>query len=75
MADSDALLVVGSSLMVWSGYRLAKLAVQCGKGLAIINRGKTRADELADCKVSAGCAETLSQLLPFVLQESCTANA
>jgi NAD-dependent SIR2 family protein deacetylase len=75
LADSDALLVIGSSLMVWSGFRFAKLAVESGKGFAIINRGKTRADELADCKVDAGCAETLSQLLPCVLQESHTADA
>jgi NAD-dependent SIR2 family protein deacetylase len=61
--DSDALLVVGSSLMVWSGYRFARLAAESGKPLAIINRGKTRADDLADCKFSGGCAETLSQLI------------
>jgi NAD-dependent SIR2 family protein deacetylase len=70
LADSDALLVIGSSLMVWSGFRFAKLAVDSGKGLAIINRGMTRADDLADCKVNAGCAETLSQLLPQVLQQT-----
>ena len=75
LAESDALLVIGSSLMVWSGFRFAKLAVESGKGLAIINRGKTRADDLADCKVNAGCAETLSRLLPYVLQESGTADA
>jgi NAD-dependent SIR2 family protein deacetylase len=75
LADTDALLVIGSSLMVWSGFRFAKLAVESGKGLAIINRGKTRADDLADCKVNAGCAETLSQLLSYVLQESGTVNA
>lgn len=75
LADSDALLVIGSSLMVWSGFRFAKLAVESGKGLAIINRGRTRADDLADCKVNAGCAETLSRLLPYVLQESGTVDA
>lgn len=75
LAGSDALLVIGSSLMVWSGFRFARLAAESGKALAIINRGKTRADDLADCKVDAGCAETLSQLLPYVLQESSRAGA
>lgn len=69
LAQSDALLVIGSSLMVWSGFRFARLAVESGKFLAIINRGRTRADELADCKVDGGCAETLLQLLPELLHE------
>jgi NAD-dependent SIR2 family protein deacetylase len=73
LAASDALLVVGSSLMVWSGYRFAKLAAESGKPLAIINRGRTRADDLADCKVSADCAETLARLIsdmPIALEAS-----
>lgn len=73
LAGSDALLVIGSSLMVWSGFSFARFAVQSGKPLAIINRGRTRADSLADCKVEAGCAETLSHLLPLLLQK-CGAN-
>jgi NAD-dependent SIR2 family protein deacetylase len=67
LEESDALLVIGSSLMVWSGFRFAQLAAACGKPIAIINRGKTRADDLAECKISEGCAETLSRLLPRVL--------
>ncbi|MCI0516770.1 MAG: NAD-dependent protein deacetylase [Woeseiaceae bacterium] len=75
LAECDALLVIGSSLMVWSGFRFARLAAESGKPLAIINRGKTRADDLAYCKVEAGCAETLSQVLPQVLRESGAADA
>jgi NAD-dependent SIR2 family protein deacetylase len=69
LVRSDALLVIGSSLMVWSGFRFARLAVESGKPLAIINRGRTRADDLAECKVDGGCAETLLRLMPVLLPE------
>ena len=49
--DSDALLVVGSSLTVMSGLRFARHARRTGKALVIVNRGATRADELADLKI------------------------
>ncbi len=49
--DSDALLVVGSSLTVMSGLRFARHARRTGKTLVIVNRGATRADELADLKI------------------------
>jgi NAD-dependent SIR2 family protein deacetylase len=75
LAGSDALLVLGSSLMVWSGFRFARFAAESGQPVAIINRGKTRADGLADCKVDAGCAETLSLLLPPLLRQDGMANA
>ncbi|MEM7436108.1 MAG: NAD-dependent protein deacetylase [Myxococcota bacterium] len=57
--ESDALLIVGSSLMVYSGYRFAVAAGKAGKPIAIINRGKSRADDLATYRVSADCAEIL----------------
>lgn len=47
----DMLLVVGSSLMVWSAYRLAVAAKEAGAKLVIVNVGTTRADALADLKV------------------------
>ena len=61
--DADALLVVGSSLMVFSGYRFCKLAAQAGKPIAAINLGKTRADDLIGLKVEASAAEVLPLLL------------
>ena len=61
--DADALLVVGSSLMVFSGYRFCKLAAAAGKPIAAINLGKTRADELIGLKVEASAIEVLPQLL------------
>lgn len=50
--ESDAMLVVGSSLMVYSAFRLSK-AAKAGNGrLAILSAGPTRADAMADLKVS-----------------------
>ena len=57
--ESDALLVVGSSLTVWSGYRLARAAREQGKPLYILNIGPTRADGEATLKVEAPAGEAL----------------
>jgi NAD-dependent SIR2 family protein deacetylase len=51
LARADALLVAGSSLMVYSGFRFVRLAHEAGLSIAIVNRGRTRGDELADLKV------------------------
>lgn len=59
---ADALLIVGSSLMVWSGYRFATHAADRGLAIAAINRGRTRADPLLSLKVEADCAEALTRL-------------
>jgi len=60
---SDAMLVIGSSLMVWSGYRFAQAAAKAGKPIAAVNLGRTRADELLQLKRVAPAAEALSFLL------------
>lgn len=62
MHEADALLVVGSSLMVFSGYRFCRLAAQAGKPVAALNIGKTRADDLLDFKVEAGAQHLLPRL-------------
>ncbi len=49
---ADALLAIGSSLMVYSGYRFCRRASQLGKAIAIINPGVTRADDLAHLRLS-----------------------
>ena len=59
---ADAMLVVGSSLMVYSGYRFAQAAADAGKPLAALNLGATRADPLLALKLSAGCAAVLAAL-------------
>lgn len=63
LQQSQGVMVVGSSLMVYSGYRICKQAYQEGKPLLIINRGVTRADELASLKISGDCEYTLQQLV------------
>jgi len=59
---ADALLVVGSSLMVYSGFRFARAACERGLPVAIINLGATRADEMVALKIRARCADVLAQL-------------
>lgn len=61
--DADGVLVVGSSLMVFSGYRFCLAAAERRKPLAVVNRGKTRADDLAAVKVEGECGAVLSGLL------------
>lgn len=58
---ADALLVVGSSLMVFSGFRFARQAHARGIPIAILNLGRTRADGLAALKVESDCAEALAR--------------
>jgi NAD-dependent SIR2 family protein deacetylase len=60
---SDAMLVIGSSLMVYSGYRFCEWAHQMGKPIAAINRGRTRADHLLALKIEASCADALTRLI------------
>jgi NAD-dependent SIR2 family protein deacetylase len=61
--QADALLVAGSSLTVFSGYRFVRHAAALGIPVAIVNRGRTRADELATVKVDGGCSELLVLLV------------
>lgn len=60
LAAADALLVAGSSLMVYSGFRFARMAHEAGLPLAILNRGLTRADALAGLKLEAEVGATLA---------------
>ncbi|XP_069000024.1 NAD-dependent protein lipoamidase sirtuin-4, mitochondrial isoform X1 [Embiotoca jacksoni] len=62
LAESDAVLVVGSSLQVYSGYRFLLAAGDRKMPVAILNIGPTRADHLAELKVSGRCGEVLSAL-------------
>lgn len=59
---ADALLVAGSSLTVMSGLRFVRHAARQGKPVVIVNRGRTRGDELAARTVDAGCSPTLTGL-------------
>lgn len=63
LRESDALLVVGSSLMVFSGYRFCLAAAAAGKPIAAVNLGRTRADEMLALKVEEDCGAALGSLL------------
>ena len=63
LARADAMLVVGSSLMVYSGYRFAQTAAKGGLPIAAINLGRTRADETLAFKVEERCEAALAFLL------------
>ncbi len=60
MEAADALLVVGSSLMVFSGFRFCRMAAAAGKPIAAINLGVTRADDLLALKID----DSAEHLLP-----------
>ena len=62
LEQSDGLLVVGSSLSVFSAYRFCQSAHRLGIAIAAVNRGLTRADELLSLKVERDCGETLEWL-------------
>lgn len=63
LQTSDGLLVIGSSLMVYSGYRFCRYAHEWGMPIATLNLGRTRADGLVDLKLNARIAETLQATL------------
>ncbi|HCK80020.1 MAG TPA: NAD-dependent protein deacetylase [Candidatus Competibacter sp.] len=63
LAEAGALLVVGSSLSVFSGYRFCKLATARGQPIAAINLGRTRADDELTLKLNVACGLALNGLL------------
>ncbi len=62
VSDAEMILVVGSSLTVYSGYRFVDRAAKDGKPVAIVNRGTTRGDPVADIKIDAALEEALPEL-------------
>jgi len=67
LQESRMLLCIGTSLMVYSGFRFCKTAREAGIPVVIINNGVTRADDLASHKVNGGCEEALTQLKQLLL--------
>jgi NAD-dependent deacetylase sirtuin 4 len=65
--EGDVLLVVGSSLTVYSGRRFVLRAQQDGVPVAIINIGPTRMDDAAAVKVEGRCGEVLPQVAEALL--------
>lgn len=74
IASSGGLLIVGSSLMVFSGFRFARLALETGKPAAIVNEGRTRADDMAILKIEADCGDTLQGALQHIDTGAVTAG-
>jgi NAD-dependent SIR2 family protein deacetylase len=62
LTADDTLLTVGSSLTVMSGFRFVRRAAKAGTPVVIVNRGRTRGDDLATLKIEAGCSEFLGAL-------------
>lgn len=63
LRHATAVLVVGSSLMVYSGYRYVKAAAESGLPIAAINMGRTRADSLLTLKIERPCGLVLAALV------------
>ncbi|KAM9331408.1 NAD-dependent protein lipoamidase sirtuin-4, mitochondrial [Gastrophryne carolinensis] len=63
LGEADAMLVVGSSMQVYSGYRFALKAHDKGIPIAILSIGPCRADHLAAVKVSARCGDILPKIM------------
>lgn len=61
---ADAMLVLGSSLMVYSGFRFVQAAAKAGLPIAAVNLGRTRGDDLLSLKLALPCAQALAFLLP-----------
>jgi NAD-dependent SIR2 family protein deacetylase len=60
--NADAMLIAGSSLMVYSSYRFVRRAHEIGIPIVAINRGITRADELLSMKFEQDCGDFLKQV-------------
>lgn len=60
--QAPALVVLGSSLHVWSGLRFVRHAARHGRPIAIVNHGSTRADDLADVRLDADLSTVLTEL-------------
>ncbi|CAH0402786.1 unnamed protein product [Chilo suppressalis] len=62
VSASNAVFVLGSSLTVYSSYRIILQAKEENKEIAILNIGPTRADDIAHIKISAKCGDVLPSL-------------
>jgi NAD-dependent SIR2 family protein deacetylase len=70
LESARSLLVVGSSLMVFSGYRFVRAAARLGRPIAVVNRGHSRADAHAVVKLEGDAAQRLSEVGDCLLDEN-----
>ena len=64
--SADGVLVAGSSLMVWSSFRLVRAAVARDIEVAAVNRGRTRGDDLFAFKLDRECGAVLQGVLEIL---------
>jgi NAD-dependent SIR2 family protein deacetylase len=65
--DSDGMLIVGTSLKVFSGYRFCRYAAQQRKPIASINPGLSRGDELIQTIVRSDSDDVLTPVLKNII--------
>jgi len=63
LLESDVMLVAGSSLMLYSGYRFCVAATERQIPIVAVNLGQTRADDQLSIKVQDSCATALPRLV------------
>lgn len=63
LSGARALVIAGSSLMVFSGFRFARAASRLGVPIVVINRGRTRADEMSALRIAGNLGHVLSETL------------
>lgn len=66
LLEADAVLVIGTSLMVYSSFRFVRLAADHAIPIVCINQGLTRGDELFTLKVEDECGAALEWLARFL---------
>lgn len=62
VCNSDALLILGSSLQVYSGYRILLHCHDLGTPAAIVNIGVARGEEKVQLKISTKCGDIIPKL-------------
>jgi len=66
LGAADVLLVTGSSLTVYSGFRFVRGAAEANQPVGIVNLGQTRGDALARIRVDGKTGHVLPQLVRAV---------
>jgi NAD-dependent SIR2 family protein deacetylase len=64
--EARAVLVLGSSLTVMSGFRFVRYAAKAGKEVLIVNQGITRGDPYATHRVDLPLGQALSEVIALV---------
>lgn len=60
--NAKTLIIITSSLQVYSAYRLVKYAYDCNKRIVIVNQGETRGDSLASVIMNAPLKDLMTEL-------------